>query len=215
VLRTAGGLVMDATAAELRHTRPGLEVVPELVDGDRVDVLTAAAADAQLLCVGTTGAGSARDLPLGSAVAAVLRSASCPVAVVPLRSRWSAGRSGVVAGLDGGPGSEVALAETLHAAALRGTELLAVHAWSQGSLLPPPATDRLVDATRHSAGRNPGWKTSWRARSRSATGGRTCPSARRSGRAGRPTPSSPPRQPPSCWSSGTSGGDRSGARSAP
>ncbi|MGY1700252.1 universal stress protein [Geodermatophilus sp. SYSU D00766] len=145
VLRTAGGLVLDATAAELRHTCPGLEVVPELVDGDPVDVLTAAAAGAQLLCVGTTGAGSARDLLLGSTVAAVVRSASCPIAVVPLRSRWSAGRSGVVAGLDGGPGSEVTLAEALHAAALRGTGLLAVHAWSHGSLFPLPATDRLVD----------------------------------------------------------------------
>ncbi|MGY1779909.1 universal stress protein [Geodermatophilus sp. SYSU D01036] len=145
VLRTACGLVLDATAAELRRSCPGLTVTPRLVDGDAVQVLRDAAAGAQLLCLGTSGSGSARDLLLGSTAAAVLRAAPCPVAVVPLRSRWSGGgRSGVVAGLDGGPGSAAVLAEALHAAALRGTGVLAVHAWARGSVLPLSASDRLV-----------------------------------------------------------------------
>ncbi|MGY1607790.1 universal stress protein [Geodermatophilus sp. SYSU D00700] len=146
VLRTAGGLALDAVTADLRRAHPGLPVEPRLVDGDPVEVLAAAGAGAQVLYLGSSGSGGARDLLLGSAAAAVLRAAPCPVAVVPLRSRWSGGgRSGVVAGLDGGPGSEAVLAEALRAAALRGTGVLAVHSWSRGSLLPRPAGDHPAD----------------------------------------------------------------------
>ncbi|MGY1829337.1 universal stress protein [Geodermatophilus sp. SYSU D01180] len=145
VLHTACGLVLDATAAELRRSCPGLTVAPRLVDGDAVEVLGDAAAGAQLLCLGTSGAGSARGLLLGSTAAAVLRAAPCPVAVVPLRARRSGGgRSGVVAGLDGGPASGAVLAEALRAAALRGTGVLAVHTWARGPVRPLSTAERLA-----------------------------------------------------------------------
>ncbi|MGY1792399.1 universal stress protein [Geodermatophilus sp. SYSU D00525] len=152
VLRTACGLVLDATAAELRRAHPGLTIAPLLVDGDAVGVLRDAATGAQLLCLGASGSGSARD-PLGPTAAAVLRAAPCPVAVVPVRTGRSGERSGVVAGLDAGPGTEAVLVEALRAAAPRGTGVVAVHTWARGSVLPLSAAERLVDdaAAQHRA----------------------------------------------------------------
>ncbi|MGY1633502.1 universal stress protein [Geodermatophilus sp. SYSU D01186] len=105
------------------------------------------AAGAQLLCLGTRSTDSLGDLVLGSTAADVTRAAPCPVIVVPERPTTSvSGRSGVVVGLDGGPGDDDLLAFAVREAALRDTSLVAVHTWEH--TVPGPlalAVDPLVD----------------------------------------------------------------------
>lgn len=133
VFRTMAELALEAAAstATAVGTR---EVRTRIVDGSAVDVLATASAAAQLLCVGTRGAGGLRDLVLGSTAAALLHSARCPVLLVPRRpAGWVDRPSGVVVGLsDGsltdGAGDRDLVPAAFAAADARGCGLLAVHA---------------------------------------------------------------------------------------
>ncbi|WP_431916310.1 universal stress protein [Nonomuraea jabiensis] len=65
-----------------RERHPGVEVVAEIVHGHPVEVLREAAADADLLVLGTHGRGQLAGMLMGSISQAMLHHAPCPLAVV-------------------------------------------------------------------------------------------------------------------------------------
>lgn len=125
---TAG---QDAVDRLPRHGRaPCVRV--EAPRGRASEVLATAGHDADLVVVGRRGAGLAVRL-LGSTSAAVLRSAPCPVAVVP-EGTSTAAASKVVVGWDGSSAAALAVRWAADAAARSGGALEVVCAWQITSL---------------------------------------------------------------------------------
>jgi nucleotide-binding universal stress UspA family protein len=127
--RTAAASATEAVADADSTTR--------VRDGDAVAVLTEESAEAQLVVLGSRGAGGVAGLLLGSTATGVVAHARCPVVVLPddtsviMRHRRS-----VVVGVEGRPGDEEILAFAFEEAAARGTDLVAVHAWQDAALEP-------------------------------------------------------------------------------
>ena len=72
---------------EAGATEAGVQVTPVLREGHPVDVLIAESEGADLLVVGTRGLGGFKELLLGSVSQQCAHHASCPVVIVPPRSR--------------------------------------------------------------------------------------------------------------------------------
>lgn len=87
--RVLDGLV-DRTAADLGTTRADLAVTSHVVVARPAKVLLDAAADADLVVVGSRGLGGFRGLLLGSVSAQVVAHAPCPVVVHRPRSTLDA-----------------------------------------------------------------------------------------------------------------------------
>lgn len=80
--RRAGGTGrLDGTAAEVRRRAPQLRVEGLWLDGDPATELLSLAEEADEVVVGSRGRGGIAGLVLGSVSQAVLRHATCPVAV--------------------------------------------------------------------------------------------------------------------------------------
>jgi len=117
--------------AQLAQWLPAGQIEARLVDGEPVAVLRAAAADAALLVVGAHGQAWHSGATLGSVTAALVRRSPCPVLVHRSREALSGLPTGVVAGVDGGPGSAHVLAIAAREAVLRQTSLHVLHTWPQ------------------------------------------------------------------------------------
>ncbi|ABG91897.1 possible universal stress protein [Rhodococcus jostii RHA1] len=129
-----------ATASELaRRSVPGnhLTLRTSLRHGSAVAALLDAAESARMLVVGSRGLGEFTGGLVGSVSAAVASHAPCPVAVIRGMPEMDAPPldGPVVVGVDGSPNSEPAIAAAFEEASLRGVDLVAVHAWSDFSLL--------------------------------------------------------------------------------
>ncbi|WP_406099206.1 universal stress protein [Streptomyces canus] len=130
-----------------RHT--GLDVSTEVVEGGSVDVLVAAAADAELLVLGSRGHGPVVGFLLGSVGQQVIAEAARPVVLVRAGDQVTAEASGreIVVGQEGEPeDSADVLRFAFETAAARGATVRAVRAWT----LPPvfaysPGSLRLLD----------------------------------------------------------------------
>ena len=96
--------------------------------GAPIEVLSSEARRAQLLVLGDRGLGEVAGLVLGSVAVSLAARGACPVVVV--RGERAGADGPVVVGVDGSPVSEAALAFAFDAAAARGVDLVAVHAWS-------------------------------------------------------------------------------------
>ncbi|GAA0251418.1 universal stress protein [Saccharothrix mutabilis subsp. mutabilis] len=126
----------------------GVPVVTRRLRGDPAAELIAAAADADLLVVGSRGRGRLTGLVLGSVSRACLAHAPCPVVVVrpgferaPLRRR-------VVVGVDGSDHGRRALRVAAEEAALRDATLVVVNAvhWDHtGAELLTPTAEQLAE----------------------------------------------------------------------
>lgn len=116
-------------AAEETASRaePALDVETQLEVGAPIGVLGSEARRAQLVVLGDRGLGGLAGLLMGSVAVALAAHAACPAVVVRGERRQDEGP--VVVGIDGSPVSEAALAFAFDAAAGRGAELVAVHAW--------------------------------------------------------------------------------------
>ncbi|GAA2437597.1 universal stress protein [Actinomadura vinacea] len=113
-----------------RRAAPALVVWKCLMDGPAYAALMHEAQDAELAVVGSHGQG---ELPVGSTALRLPARSTRPVVVV--RSTGTEhGR--VVAGVDGSPGGEAALAFAFQQAELRGWELRAVHGCWEPSAVP-------------------------------------------------------------------------------
>jgi nucleotide-binding universal stress UspA family protein len=110
------GLITDAEA-----DLDGVEVHHRLHPGRASDGLLQAARDADLLVVGSRGAGGFEGLLLGSTAASCVRTSVCPVVVVPATPLPGTGRISV--GVDGSPAAERALAWAVDEAHRRGADL--------------------------------------------------------------------------------------------
>jgi nucleotide-binding universal stress UspA family protein len=116
---------------------PGIDVHTELRTGQPGEELVAETEDAGLVVVGSRGLGGFRSLLLGSVANTLAAHGHC--AVVVLRGRTVGAsppeQGPIVVGADGTPSSAKALEFALAAAAARGVEVIAVHAWTYEGLV--------------------------------------------------------------------------------
>lgn len=127
-LRAAGDHVLHQIGGELADRHPQLPIVLSLVHGRAEVALREASGQAQLTVVGNAPSSRVAGAVLGSVALAVTSSNPVPVAVVHAGHRAADGP--IVVGVDGSPLSEAAVAFAFDEAALRGVDLIAVHAWN-------------------------------------------------------------------------------------
>ncbi|MFJ9245589.1 universal stress protein [Streptomyces sp. NPDC101776] len=144
--------VRDAAAEAARtlaERHPGLDVTTDVMEGDPVDTLTAVAADAELLVLGSRGHGPVVGFLLGSVGQQVIADAVRPVVLVRAGDEPAGEAAGheIVVGQHGDPeDSAPALGFAFETAAARGATVRAVRAWT----LPPvfaysPGSMKLLD----------------------------------------------------------------------
>ncbi|MEU1271188.1 universal stress protein [Streptomyces sp. NPDC005799] len=150
--QTQAGWVRDAVdeaakAVTARHA--GLEVSTEVLEGETVDTLVAAAADAEMLVLGSRGYGPVVGFLLGSVGQQVIAETARPVVLVRADDRPTAEAAGreIVVGQQGeAEDSAEALRFAFETAAARGAGVRVVRAWT----LPPvfaysPGSMHLLD----------------------------------------------------------------------
>ncbi|MET9387801.1 universal stress protein [Streptomyces sp. NPDC002928] len=144
--------VRDAVAAAVRtvaERHPDLELSTDVLEGPAADTLVAAAADAELLVLGSRGHAAVVGFLLGSVGQQVIAEAVRPVVLVRAGDQAAAEAGGreIVVGQQGSPDdSAEALRFAFETAAARGATVRAVRAWT----LPPvfaysPGSLKLLD----------------------------------------------------------------------
>jgi nucleotide-binding universal stress UspA family protein len=128
---------LSRAARIAEDTSPGTETAPQVEIGAPIEVLGSEARRAQLLVLGDRGLGGVAGLVLGSVAVALAARGACPVVIVRGETRNTDGP--VVVGIDESTVSEAALGFAFAAAAVRGAELVALHAWS------PTAIDKALE----------------------------------------------------------------------
>ncbi|MFE6360522.1 universal stress protein [Streptomyces sp. NPDC057806] len=136
-------------ARDIGERHPGLEVTTDALEGGPVDALVAAAADAEMLVLGSRGHGAVVGFLLGSVGQQVIVEAERPVVLVRAGDKPAAEVAGheIVVGQQGDPeDSAAALRFAFETAAARGATVRAVRAWT----LPPlfaysPGSLKLLD----------------------------------------------------------------------
>jgi nucleotide-binding universal stress UspA family protein len=131
VARSAAQGRVDWLLPHLTPLLPQDRVESRVVDGEPAEVLRAASAEAALLVVGAHGQAWHSGATLGSVAAALARRSPCLLLVHRGRESLGGPAAGVVAGVDGGPGSARVLAVAAREAALRRTWLHVLHTWPQ------------------------------------------------------------------------------------
>jgi nucleotide-binding universal stress UspA family protein len=138
VLEEAVKIAKDAT------TTPGkIKTSSEMNWSPPVLKLVKMSEEAEIVVVGSNGRGAVGRLLLGSVSSAVMRNASCPVAVIhdddPVMPHPH--QAPVLVGIDGSPASELATAIAFDEASRRGVDLTALHTWSDVEVLELPGVD--------------------------------------------------------------------------
>ncbi|MFF4836140.1 universal stress protein [Streptomyces sp. NPDC001315] len=144
--------VRDAVAAAVRtitERHPDLELSTDVREGPAAETLVAAAADAELLVLGSRGHAAVVGFLLGSVGQQVIAEAVRPVVLVRAGDQAAAEAGGreIVVGQEGSPDdSAEALRFAFETAAVRGATVRAVRAWT----LPPvfaysPGSLKLLD----------------------------------------------------------------------
>ncbi|MFF8971706.1 universal stress protein [Streptomyces sp. NPDC014995] len=134
---------------DVAERHPGLPVTTDVLEGDAVETLAAAAADAEMLVLGSRGHGPVVGFLLGSVGQQVIAEATRPVVLVRAGTGPSTEAAGhdIVVGQHGAPeDSAPALRFAFETAAARGATVRAVRAWT----LPPvfsysPGSLKLLD----------------------------------------------------------------------
>ncbi|WP_225848840.1 universal stress protein [Streptomyces sp. HPF1205] len=133
------GPLMARAVDRARTAAPHVEVSRAVVAGDALTVLAGQSRAAQLVVVGSRGTGAFTGLLVGSTGVALAAHARCPVLVV--RGRQD-GTGPVLLGVDGSPAAQDAVAFAFDEASLRGTGLVALHAWTTWNVpVPQPPED--------------------------------------------------------------------------
>ncbi|MFJ6084811.1 universal stress protein [Streptomyces sp. NPDC092369] len=141
------GLAEATRTVTSRHT--DLEVSTDVLEGDPVDTLVAAAAEAELLVLGSRGHGPVVGFLLGSVGQQVIAETTRPVVLVRAGDEAAVEAAGreIVVGQQGDPEDSAATLEfAFETAAARGAAVRAVRAWT----LPPvfaysPGSMKLLD----------------------------------------------------------------------
>ncbi|WP_369272511.1 universal stress protein [Streptomyces sp. R11] len=127
--------LVNEAAQRARTMAPEVEVTEAVETGDAVAVLEAESRAADLVVVGPRGMGGFIGMLLGSTAASLAAHSQCPVMVV---REEPAGAGPIVLAVDGSPVGEAAVEFAFAEAALRGAEIVAVHAWLPDYV--PPGT---------------------------------------------------------------------------
>jgi nucleotide-binding universal stress UspA family protein len=127
---------------------PQVEITHDVVAGEALTVLEAQSRDADLVVVGSRGRGGFVGMLLGSTAVYLTAHGHCPVMVVR-GERDAAGP--IVLGVDGSRAGEEAVDFAFAEAALRGAEIVAVHAWTPDNVPLPLAPPQLVDVPQAGA----------------------------------------------------------------
>ncbi|MFD5575124.1 universal stress protein [Streptomyces cadmiisoli] len=109
---------------------PGVRTSSAVMPGEPVAALEAESRVSQLLVVGHRGSGGIKQLLLGSTAVHLAAHGHCPVMVVRGRA---VPEGPVLVAVDGSPQGRGAIAFAFAEAQLRGSELVALHAWSTWS----------------------------------------------------------------------------------
>lgn len=137
-LRNMARRAVAEAVERARSTAPELDISHDMVTGEPLTVLEAQSAVADLIVVGSRGMGGFVGLLVGSTAVHLAAHARCPVLVV----REPGDENGpVVVGVDGSAAGAGAVDFAFAEAARRGTDLLALHAWSTWSVPPRPPAD--------------------------------------------------------------------------
>lgn len=133
-VRIAEDTVKDEGPTEIEGQLFFSGPVPTLVDMSK---------DADMVVVGARGLGTVRRVLLGSVATGLIHHAHCPVAVIhhKVSAQSRAARAPVLLGIDGSPASEPATAIAFEEASLRGTALVAMHAWSDADMAHVPSME--------------------------------------------------------------------------
>ncbi|MGW0041677.1 universal stress protein [Rhodococcus sp. NPDC003348] len=119
-----------AAATELaKKAAPGVEVETAVLRGSPIPSLLDLSESARMIVLGCRGLGAVRGALLGSVTSALATHARCPLVVVP-GAETVPDAGPVVVGVDGSANSVPAIEAAFTEASLRGTSLVAVHAWS-------------------------------------------------------------------------------------
>lgn len=132
----AMGWVREAVADAL-ETAPALDITYRVEVNTPAWMLEQESATAGLVVVGSRGLGGFTGLLLGSVAVALSCRAKCPLAVV----RGDGAEGPVVVGVNGAPHNWVVLDRAFEEAEVRGTSLVAVHAWH-----PPLGNEKLAES---------------------------------------------------------------------
>lgn len=137
-LRNAAQRVVAEAVERAGRAAPDVDVTHAVVTGEPLTVLEAQSRAAELVVVGSRGMGGFVGLMLGSTAVHLAAHGQCPVLVV--REQPAAGGP-VLLGVDGSPAGADAVDFAFAEAALRGAELLALHAWTPWHTPVPPPQD--------------------------------------------------------------------------
>ncbi|WAU81712.1 universal stress protein [Streptomyces sp. Qhu-G9] len=137
------------TAREITGRHPGLQVTTDIIDGDPVEALVAAADEAETLVLGSRGHGAIVGFLLGSVGQQVIAESTRPVVLVRAEDRAESEAAGreIVVGQQGGPqDSAAALGFAFETAAVRGAAVRVVRAWSLPTVFTySPGSLKLLD----------------------------------------------------------------------
>ncbi|MFE7804505.1 universal stress protein [Streptomyces sp. NPDC057430] len=141
--------ILHATAERLtaeaedraRAMAPQVNITSAVVTGKPADVLTAQSYTAQLMVIGSRGLGSVAGLMAGSTALHLAAHSACPTLVV----RNAGDPTGpVLLAVDGSPAGTGAIDFAFTEAALRGADLLALHAFTPWNAPMPPPPDKAM-----------------------------------------------------------------------
>ena len=132
-----------------------------VLHGGTVGALVDLSKDADMMAVGSRGEGAFSRALLGSVSTALVHHAHCPVAIIHDDAPQLSEQAPVLVGIDGSPASLAATEIAFDEASRRGVELVALHAWQDGSMLELPGLDletMKVQAEEALAERLAGWQ---------------------------------------------------------
>ncbi|ASW56307.1 universal stress protein [Plantactinospora sp. KBS50] len=128
--RPAAENMLAAAVSRVAETRPEAIVRATVADGSPGEVLRERSREAGILVLGHRGTGGFTELLLGSTPVTVSAHAHCPVVVIRPGTPAADRPGHVLVGVDGSPGSVLALGFAFEQAAARGLGLRAVRGWA-------------------------------------------------------------------------------------
>jgi nucleotide-binding universal stress UspA family protein len=120
---------LDASVARAGEVAPGLVIDGDMLSGPPDQAIADSGSGAQLLVVGARGMSGFVAMVLGSVSRYVANHAACPVVVVRHDTDAAAADGAIVVGVRDSMTTSEAVAFAFEEAALRGADLVAVHAW--------------------------------------------------------------------------------------
>ena len=121
---------VTAALAHARQLSPQLDITTSSAVDGAASGLVEFSAKADSIVLGRSGHGSVIGTVIGSVAMQVVGHAHCAVVLVHKSTKDTLGARGVVVGIDGSSGSELALDYAFEQASWRGVPLRVVHAWA-------------------------------------------------------------------------------------